>query len=493
MPSKEIEVDLIQLPVPVIKADKTKYCAGDKAILTVNTPVDPSYMINWYQDGNIITADQDKTSISTSINGNYTITIKSNIAPCTQTSVVQPIAFTPVPVFTFNYPDELRYCDGTPVILKAEGSGNYQYRWYKNEVLTGDMGASLSITLPGKYKVEVSACEGSWVPSKEVQVDFIKLPTPIIQTDKAAYCIGDNAMLSTSVSPDAGYTINWYRDNVLLTANINQTTLNTNVSGGYSISIISNQTNNDGTTCTQTSAVQAILFNPLPTISIQKIVKTSLCDGQTVDLKVSYDNGNVKWSTGESSDQIAVGTSGTYDVTVTSVAGCQSTASINLQFFPNPVLSIANEGICVPSHKTVTLTAPSGLASYNWNGQDGTATFIVDNAETITLTVTDAHGCQAVQEIQVIDECPDIKIPNTFTPNGDGINDTWDIIGLEYDPTTIVKVFSRYGNKVYESKGYGKPWNGEYVGRKLTTGTYYYIITAKSGKQTYSGYLTIIY
>ncbi|MCO5948557.1 gliding motility-associated C-terminal domain-containing protein [Mucilaginibacter flavidus] len=493
VPSKEIEVDLVHLPVPVINADKAKYCTGENAILTVNAATEPDYEINWFSDGNKLTADKNKTSITTTINGKYTVTISSKIAACTATSNQQQITFTPAPVFTFNYPDALRYCDGTPLTLKAEGSTAYQYRWYKDDALTGDLTPSLAITRAGKYKIEVSSCDGSWVPSKEVSVDFVSLPAPVIIPDKPSYCIGDNATLSIPVPADPAYTIKWFKDNVLLPAANNTTSLPASIAGDYTVSIVSNHPNSDGTTCSQTSAAQSISFNPPPTISIQKIIKTTLCDGQTVDLKVSYNNGTVKWSTGDTNDQITVSSPGTYKATVTSSAGCPSDASVDVLFFSNPVLNIANAELCEASHKTVTLTAPAGLQTYVWNGQPGGETFIAYHAQTVTLTVTDVNGCQATQEILVTDDCPDVKVPNTFTPNNDGVNDTWEISGLAYDPTAVVKVFTRYGQEIYESKGYGKPWNGEYRGKKLAAGVYYYIITIKNGKQTFSGPVTIIY
>ncbi|MDB5135731.1 MAG: hypothetical protein JWP37_2334 [Mucilaginibacter sp.] len=493
IPSKEIEVDLIQLPVPVVTADKTKYCAGDNANLTVNIPTDPGYTINWYQDGNLVPAGQDKTSISVTADGNYTVIVKSNIASCSQTSASQQVIFTPAPIFTFNYPDELRYCAGTAVSLTAGGDVAYQYRWYKDDVLTGDVSASLNITQAGKYKVEVSACEGSWVPSKLVQVDLIPLPVPVIQADKAGYCIGDNAALSIALSSSPDYTINWYKDNILLPANTNQTSLNTTITGQYAVSIVNNLANTDGNTCIQSSALKSITFNPLPTVSIQKTIRTTLCDGQPVDLKVDYGGGSVKWSTGESGDQITVHNSGIYVATVTSVTGCPADASIGLTFLPNPVLNIPNAGVCLQSNKTVTLTAPSGLTTYTWNGQRGTDTYVAYHPQTVSLTVTDANGCQATQDIQVTDECPSITIPNAFTPNGDGINDTWKIAGLEYDQTATVKIYSRYGESVYQSRGYTKNWDGTSKGKQLPSGVYYYIITAKNNTSTYSGSLTIIY
>gem|GEM_PF-3122666 len=74
----------------------------------------------------------------------------------------------------------------------------------------------------------------------------------------------------------------------------------------------------------QTSAVHTIVFNPSPSASIQKIVRTTLCDGQTVDLKVSYDAGTVNWSTGQNTDQISVKQPGTYKATITSTGGCST-------------------------------------------------------------------------------------------------------------------------------------------------------------------------
>jgi gliding motility-associated-like protein len=84
-------------------------------------------------------------------------------------------------------------------------------------------------------------------------------------------------------------------------------------------------------------------------------------------------------------------------------------------------------------------------------------------------------------------------LPNTFTPNGDGVNDTWEISGINNDLKTTVTIFNRHGTIVFSSRGYPTPWNGEYQGRKLPMGTYYYVISVNGSKQILSGSITIIY
>jgi gliding motility-associated-like protein len=86
----------------------------------------------------------------------------------------------------------------------------------------------------------------------------------------------------------------------------------------------------------------------------------------------------------------------------------------------------------------------------------------------------------------------DIIVPDAFSPNGDGQNDTWDIKNLENYPNNTVYVYNRYGEKVYSSIGYNVPWNGRYKGNELPFGTYYYIINPKNGHRVISGNVTII-
>ena len=83
-------------------------------------------------------------------------------------------------------------------------------------------------------------------------------------------------------------------------------------------------------------------------------------------------------------------------------------------------------------------------------------------------------------------------MPSGFTPNGDGINDVWNIKYIDYYPKCTVDVFNRYGQKIFHSAGYSIPWDGTLNGKILSPGTYYYIINLQNDIAPLAGYVAII-
>ena len=83
-------------------------------------------------------------------------------------------------------------------------------------------------------------------------------------------------------------------------------------------------------------------------------------------------------------------------------------------------------------------------------------------------------------------------IPNVFTPNGDGINDTWQIKNLPDYSDCEMNIYNRYGQLIHRSLGYSKEWNGSSNGQPLPAATYYYIIDLKTGAKPLSGFVDII-
>ncbi len=101
------------------------------------------------------------------------------------------------------------------------------------------------------------------------------------------------------------------------------------------------------------------------------------------------------------------------------------------------------------------------------------------NQSTIyTLTITDTlTGCKAVDQMEV-NVLENIIVTNTFSPNGDGVNDTWYIQGLTNYPNNEVKIYSRWGQLVYEARNFGeqKAWDGRVGGAQLQESVYFYIL-----------------
>ena len=85
----------------------------------------------------------------------------------------------------------------------------------------------------------------------------------------------------------------------------------------------------------------------------------------------------------------------------------------------------------------------------------------------------------------------DIVIPNVFTPNGDGKNDRFVIVGLNKYPGSSLRVYNRWGNEVYRSESYNNDWDGS----NLNDGTYYYILLLNTpqGKQPYKGWIELLH
>lgn len=152
-----------------------------------------------------------------------------------------------------------------------------------------------------------------------------------------------------------------------------------------------------------------------------------------------------------------------------------------------------------------------------WNEKDGTATaLVVGGQEPISIqwndemnqtseiavgltnkqyevVVTDAAGCNFTKKAVVELTVGCLFIADALTPNGDGYNDVWNIGGLEFFPQARVEVFNRWGQLVFESTGYNLPWNGSYLGDKLPTAVYYYVISNGGTENAIHGTVTIKY
>ncbi len=114
----------------------------------------------------------------------------------------------------------------------------------------------------------------------------------------------------------------------------------------------------------------------------------------------------------------------------------------------------------------------------NWCGNDS-----------LRYIACTAGGCEeATVRIQV--SCEKLIVFTGFSPNGDGINDHFIVLGLENHPDNQLTIFNEYGNQVYTKTGYANDWTGLSHGAPLAGGTYYYVLTVK-GFQMMNGYVQL--
>ena len=150
------------------------------------------------------------------------------------------------------------------------------------------------------------------------------------------------------------------------------------------------------------------------------------------------------------------------------------------------------------------LIGDAKAVSYLWqiNGIDTNVftpefkTYSLKNNDEVRCVIFTNNGCTPVvisDPIKmIIYPTPDVVIPNTFTPNGDGINDVWEIKYLELYRNSSIKIFNRYGALLYHSKGYNTPWDGTYNGKEVPVGTYYYVIDLGVHTPNLAGPVTVI-
>ncbi|SMO35260.1 PKD domain-containing protein [Solitalea koreensis] len=179
--------------------------------------------------------------------------------------------------------------------------------------------------------------------------------------------------------------------------------------------------------------------------------------------------------------------------------GCSAEKSQTFTIYPNPEVDAGND-VTVLKGGEVQLNAisPSMNIRYKWTPSTGLSNDTIPNPVAFPeketkyrVTVYSGSGCIATDDVTVyVKENP--VIPNAFSPNGDGINDKWEIDYLETWENADILVFNRYGQLVFSAKKYSTPWDGTYKGIEIPVGVYYYVINPNNGRKNRTGSITVV-
>ncbi len=217
---------------------------------------------------------------------------------------------------------------------------------------------------------------------------------------------------------------------------------------------------------------------------------TSLIEGGTEPYEYN-------WSNGSNDQNLTNVTAGTYYFTLTDNQSCEQDTSVEVETFPEIITEyVVEPKSCKDKDDASIMLSVSGGTGdfvYEWTTGDHAPNINKLASGSYGVTVTDENNCEKILDILVPDndtEC--LYIPSSFTPNGDGYNDTWVIRNIEAYPSALVQVYAQDGRLLLEANGNYSPWDGQYNGKDVPSGTYYYIVNLNNGDEPYKGSLTIL-
>jgi gliding motility-associated-like protein len=185
--------------------------------------------------------------------------------------------------------------------------------------------------------------------------------------------------------------------------------------------------------------------------------------------------------------------------TYTAANGCTAEKTQTITVNETPLVDAGEDKTILDGGNAVlTASATGENLKYKWSPATGlnrddvlNPTAMPTEDLTYTLTVTSEKGCTKIDKVFVkVLKSP--SIPNSFSPNGDNINDFWNIKYLDTYPNATIEIFDRNGQRVYFSRGYKTPFDGNYKNQPLPIGAYYYVISPGNGRKILAGSLTII-
>jgi gliding motility-associated-like protein len=208
----------------------------------------------------------------------------------------------------------------------------------------------------------------------------------------------------------------------------------------------------------------------------------------------------VLWSNDERTEDVYSLLSDVYKVVVVDVLGCTRYGEILVDQPDSLNFQVVVDQVSCKDQRDgrITITPIGGTPGYTATWSNNRNGFLIDelDGDTYTVTLGDAQQCVYTGTFELpvsSDFCITHEtVPNTFTPNGDGVNDLWVIRNYEVYPRMEVSVYNKWGKRIFESGGYLQPWDGTYNGSQVQSGTYYYTIRLNNDDIPFSGTLTIV-
>ena len=486
-------------PVPQTSAitGNTAICLSDTGSFSVINTTGSTYQ--WSISGGSVLTGNGSNAITAdwSTSGTATVTVtETNSFGCTGNPVNYTVTVNPLP--NANAGSNATICTGSSTNLNA--SGGISYSWspatgLDNTTIANPVASPTATTIYTVLVTDGNGCKNT------ADVTVFVNPLPIASAgNNTAICIGNSTQLNAS----GGTGYSWSPGTGLSNTGIADPQANPTVTTLYTVVVT------DGNGCTNTAQV-TITVNPLPTA--QASGDSLICNGSSISLLAS---GGVSYqwtpATGLNNPNISnpvasPGNNTTYTVTVTDINGCTDDEQVNISINAQPVASFEldttkTKASCDGIHiKTVNLSTDA--LEYAWSFGDGNTSTTFEPAydypfgvnTNITLIATNNQCADTLILPLSFGSIDDFVkgLPNTFTPNGDEINDCFDLRKkLDFAECSTWNVYNRWGELVFRSDSQQHCWNGRKNGDgdPCPVGTYFYVL--KVNDAGYKGTITLI-
>ncbi len=469
-------------------------CPGQPITLTIAP--NSLYAYQWQKDGVNVSGDTE-TSLQVKETGRYTVvTTLANV--CSNDTVSQAVQVTiaPAPSVKLSLTKQPPYCTGDTVSLRAAGQAGYTYRWRRDgQEIAGEQQPSLRVNQSGQYAVIVQSAGIACTGQDTVRVTIGDRPVAQLTASATAFCPDGSAQLRVPDGPP-GNRYAWQRDGVPVTETTNR--LIVRESGIYQVRVTT------PVGCTAVSERLPITRSEPITVRLDSIASICGTSGPVVPLR-GQPGGGVFSGPGVTGSQFSPAGAGvgqhrlTY--AVTSPDGCRSEQSSSVLVRADLTLTgtLLYQIVRGDSVRLQT-QADQPVSRYRWDppttlSRPDVASPVArpDESTPYQLTAVGTNGCSATLAVRV-EVAESIYIPSAFTPNADGLNDSWQIANIGLFPGCEVAVYNRWGELVFYSKGYAQPWDGTYQQEPVGAGAYSYQISTGPGVLTaiYRGKLTVI-
>ena len=413
------------------------------------------------------------------------------------------------------------------------GSGNYAFQWESspdNATWTAIAGATGAGYAPGPlaattyFRRGVSAAGGPCPPATTGPVAVRVLPvlTPSISLPApAAQCAGTTLNFSpVATNAGASPSYRWLVNGAVVATT--PTFSSSTLANGDQVRVELTPTPGP-CTGSPVSATVAVTITPTlaPALGIGVQPAGVVCPGTPLTFSLGpvsnpgaapqyqwqVDGADVPGATGPtfSSSSLRDGQLVTLGLRTTNNCGQPAAATSNAQrvsLVPPVVVSAGPDKEVVEGESVVLEGSTNGAQPVEWTPA-ATLSFpaggnplrpVAAPTSTTVYTLTAGPAACSGSSSVTVRVLPPIRIPNVFSPNADGQDDTWEIDRIGNFPGNVVTVFNRWGNQVFTTSGYrrGNEWGGQINGQPAPVGTYYYVITLGNGR-SFAGAVTVVY